>query len=137
MVTKHIRMYKDKYIVFVNRGFGLFLNDDKVYYSLSEKDIREDGNINMVFHNFFESVLPEEWQNYMSNSQDLYIDRNHDDLVFKAIVSPEGKIISQAKSAHCAGVAIPVEMFSDWLTLRPYIVKIVQSQNFEQDYWNK
>lgn len=130
-------MYKDKYIVFVNRGLGLFLNDDKVYYDMSEENIGDDGNMDLVFHNFFEAVLPEEWQDYVSNSRDLYIDRYHDDLVFKATVSPEGKIISQAKSAHCSGVEIPVEMFSDWLTLRPYIVKVVQSQNIEESNWDE
>ena len=30
--------------------------------------------------------------------------------------------IQQASSAYCSGVEIPVEMFSDWLTLRPYLV---------------
>lgn len=73
----------------------------------------------------------------MSNSQDLYIDRYHSDLVFKATVSPEGKIISHAKSAYCSGVEIPVEMFSDWLTLRPYIVKVVQLQNLEESNWDE
>lgn len=131
------RVYKDKYIVFVNRGFGLFLNDDNVYYYLSEKDMGDNGNINLVFHNIFDAVLPEEWQNYLWNSRDLYIDRYHCDLVFKATVSPEGKIISQAKSAYCSGVEIPVEMFSDWLTLRPYIVKVVQLQNLEESNWDE
>lgn len=135
--TFRTRVYKDKYIVFVNRGFGLFLNDDNVYYNLSEKNMGDDGNIHLVFHNIFDVVLPKEWQNYMSNSQDLYIDRYHSDLVFKATVSPEGKIISHAKSAYCSGVEIPVEMFSDWLTLRPYIVKVVQLQNLEESNWDE
>lgn len=92
----------------------------------------DDGNLNMVFHNMIGSVLSEELQDYLSSSRDLYIDRYHDDLVFKATVSPEGKIIKQASSAYCSGVEILVEMFSDWLTLRPYLAKVVQAQNEEE-----
>jgi outer membrane biogenesis lipoprotein LolB len=40
--------------------------------------------------------------------------------------------IQQASSAYCSGVEIPVEMFSDWLTLRPYLAKVVQAQNEEE-----
>lgn len=92
----------------------------------------DDGNLNMVFHNMIGSVLSEELQDYLSSSRDLYIDRYHDDLVFKATVSPEGKIIKQANSAYCSGVEIPVGMFSDRLTLRPYLAKVVQAQNEEE-----
>lgn len=131
--TYKMIVYKDKYIVFSKDNMGLFLNDDNAYYDISEEDMEDNGNINLVFHYMFSAVLPEEWWDYMS---DFYIDRYHDDLVFKATVSPEGKIISQAKAAHCSGVEIPVEMFSDWLTLRPYIVKVVQAQNLEESNWD-
>ena len=49
--------------------------------------------------------------------------------------------IQQASSAYCSGVEIPVEMFFDWLTLRPYLAKVVQAQNEEErnsyDYADK
>ena len=130
--TFDMKVFKDKYIIFVKGYDGIFLNDDDVYYSLSEEDMGDDGNLNMVFHNTIGMVLTEELQHYLNSSRDLYIDRYHDDLVFKATVSPEGKIIKQASSAYCSGVEIPVEMFSDWLTLRPYLAKVVQAQNEEE-----
>lgn len=40
--------------------------------------------------------------------------------------------IQQASSAYCSGVEIPVEMFSDWLTLRPYLAKVVQAKDEEE-----
>lgn len=130
--TFDMKVFKDKYIIFVKGYDGIFLNDDDVYYSLSEEDMGDDGNLNMVFHNTIGMVLTEELQHYLNSSRDLYIDRYHDDLVFKATVSPEGKIIKQASSAYCSGAEIPVEMFSDWLTLRPYLAKVVQAQNEEE-----
>lgn len=41
--------------------------------------------------------------------------------------------IQQASSAYCSGVEIPVEMFSDWLTLRPYLAKVVQAQKRKKE----
>lgn len=127
-----MRAYKDNYIIFEKANCGVFLNDDKAYYNLSEGDVGENGNINVVLHKMLWSIIPSEWNDYTFYNPNLSIDRDHDEFLYKVTISPNGKFIKQAKSVFSNGVEIPVEMFSSWTSLRPYLIKIVQLQNEEK-----
>jgi len=128
----NMRVYKDKYIIFEKAYCGMFLNDGGAYYNLSEGDMGENGNINVVMHKMLQSIIPEEWNDYTYYNPNLSIDRDHDDFLYKVTISPDRKFIKQAKSVFSNGIEIPTEMFSSWSSLRPYLIKIVQIQNEEK-----
>ena len=76
----------------------------------------------------FTGILPDNWQDYTGEPEiypDLYIDREHEDFLYKLTLAPNGKIIKKGETATCGGVQIPVEAFGAWSTLRLYIQKIV------------
>lgn len=125
-----ISTYKNMYIM-LGREYPdfIFLNKNDAYYNLgSSCKIDEDGNLNVTLSDMFVNILPEEWADYTSEPEeypDLYIDRYHNDFLYKIVVSPQGNIIKKAETATCGGVQIPIEAFESWTTLRLYIQKIV------------
>lgn len=125
-----ISTYKNMYIM-LGKEYPdfIFLDKDDAYYNLGGScKIDEDGNLNVTLSDMFVNILPEEWAEYTSEPEecpDLYIDRYHNDFLYKIVVSPQGNIIKKAETATCGGVQIPIEAFESWTTLRLYIQKIV------------
>ena len=107
----------------------IFLDKNDAYYSLGGScKVNEDGNLDVTLTAMFTGILPIEWQDYTGEPEtypDLYIDRYHEDFLYKLTVAPNGKIIKKGDYATCGGVQIPVEAFGAWSTLRLYIQKIV------------
>ena len=107
----------------------IFLDKNDAYYSLGGScKVNEDGNLDVTLTAMFTGILPIEWQDYTGEPEtypDLYIDRYHEDFLYKLTVAPNGKIIKKGDYATCGGVQIPVEAFGAWSTLRLYIQKRV------------
>lgn len=125
-----ISTYKDMYIM-LGKEYPdfIFLDKNDAYYNLGGScNINEDGSLDVTLSDMFVNMLPEEWANYTSEPEecpDLYIDRYHNDFLYKVVVNPQGNIIKKAENATCGGVQIPTEAFGSWTTLRLYIQKIV------------
>ena len=105
------------------------MNKNDAYYDLGGScKVDEDGNIDVTLTAMFTGILPDNWQDYTGEPEiypDLYIDREHEDFLYKLTLAPNGKIIKKGETATCGGVQIPVEAFGAWSTLRLYIPKIV------------
>ena len=129
-VPTEFMVYEDKYIV-LSKDYPkiIFLNKNDAYYDLGGScKVDEDGNLDVTLTAMFTGILPANWQDYTGELEiypDLYIDREHEDFLYKLTLAPNGKIIKKGETATCGGVQIPVEAFGAWSTLRLYIPKIV------------
>jgi hypothetical protein len=89
------------------------LNKNDAYYDLGGScKVDEDGNLDVTLTAMFTGILPDNWQDYTGEPEiypDLYIDREHEDFLYKLTLAPNGKIIKKGETATCGGVQIPVE----------------------------
>lgn len=91
------------------------MNKNDAYYDLGGScKVDEDGNLDVTLTAMFTGILPDNWQDYTGEPEiypDLYIDREHEDFLYKLTLAPNGKIIKKGETATCGGVQIPVEAF--------------------------
>ena len=88
------------------------MNKNDAYYDLGGScKVDEDGNLYVTLTAMFTCILPDNWQDYTGEpeiSPDLYINREHEDFLYKLTLAPDGKIIKKGETATCGGVQIPV-----------------------------
>lgn len=102
-VPTEFMVYEDKYIV-LSKDYPkiIFLNKNDAYYDLGGScKVDEDGNLDVTLTAMFTGILPDNWQDYTGEPEiypDLYIDREHEDFLYKLTIAPNGKIIKKGDS---------------------------------------
>ena len=75
------------------------MNKNDAYYDLGGScKVDEDGNLDVTLTAKFTGILPDNWQDYTGEPEiypDLYIDREHEDFLYKLTLAPNGKIIKK------------------------------------------